>query len=422
MSKLIETLKSERGKKAGVAVLLSGLSAMFFFCGYEFVRSPIESIFLTYWDATAKPYAVAFVPLMMAAIIFCYGIMLSKLGAKKSMLTSMVFSAAVLFLSWLFLDKAGKWLVFLVLIFKESYVVIISEQYWSFINSTLKDSESKIFNGPVAGLAAVGPLLGGFIIANYVSSIGTDYFLLFAALSIIPAYILAKMAYERGGEPKPSEEEKGGKKGHLHLSVIWEHKTVLFIALIIFSTQVVATLLDFRWSQLVQSAISSKDARTAYFGLFWMKVNLFSAVMQFLITPVLLHHVSRRIILMAIPAVHLTACLLLVFVPSLAVASFAFLMFKGLDYSLFRATKETLYIPLPYDVRYRAKQVADAFMYRFAKGSTATAFSVFGLYGIAVLPAVYPAVAALFAAVWLLLSYPLTAGTTESAQAEQNAN
>jgi len=411
MSKLIETLKSERGKKAGIAVLLSGLSAMFFFCGYEFVRSPVESIFLSYWDATAKPYAVAFVPLMMAAIIFGYGIMLSKLGAKKSMLASMVLSAAVLLLSWLFLDKAGKWLVFLVLIFKESYVVIISEQYWSFINSTLKDSESRIFNGPVAGLAAVGPLLGGFIIARYASSIGTDYFLLFAALSIIPAFILAKMAYERGGEPKPSEEEKGGKKGHLHLSVIWEHKTVLFIALIIFSTQVVATLLDFRWSQLVQGAISSKDARTAYFGLFWMKVNLFSAVMQFLITPILLHHISRRIILMVIPAVHLTACMVLVFVPSLAVASFAFFMFKGLDYSLFRATKETLYIPLPYDVRYRAKQVADAFMYRFAKGSTATALSVFGLYGIAVLPAIYPGVAALFAALWLVLSYPLTAET-----------
>ena len=411
MSKLIETLKSERGKKAGIAVLLSGLSAMFFFCGYEFVRSPVESIFLSYWDATAKPYAVAFVPLMMAAIIFGYGIMLSKLGAKKSMLASMVLSAAVLLLSWLFLDKAGKWLVFLVLIFKESYVVIISEQYWSFINSTLKDSESKIFNGPVAGLAAVGPLLGGFIIARYASSIGTDYFLLFAALSIIPAFILAKMAYERGGEPKPSEEEKGGKKGHLHLSVIWEHKTVLFIALIIFSTQVVATLLDFRWSQLVQGAISSKDTRTAYFGLFWMKVNLFSAVMQFLITPILLHHISRRIILMVIPAVHLTACMVLVFVPSLAVASLAFFMFKGLDYSLFRATKETLYIPLPYDVRYRAKQVADAFMYRFAKGSTATALSVFGLYGIAVLPAIYPGVAALCAALWLVLSYPLTAET-----------
>ena len=35
MSELIETLKSERGKKNGVAVLLSGLSAMFFFCGYD---------------------------------------------------------------------------------------------------------------------------------------------------------------------------------------------------------------------------------------------------------------------------------------------------------------------------------------------------------------------------------------------------
>ena len=408
MSELIETLKSERGKKNGVAVLLSGLSAMFFFCGYEFVRSPIESIFLKYWDATAKPYAIAFVPVMMAAIIYCYGIMLSKIGAKKSMLASMAISALILFLSWIFLDNAGKWLVFLILIFKEAYSVVISEQYWSFINSVLKDSESKIFNGPVAGMAALGPLLGGFLISQYAGKIGTDYFLIFSALSIVPAAILSKIAYERAGEPKPSESEKNGKKGHLHLSVIWEHKTVLFIALIIFSTQVVATLLDFRWSQLVQGAIPTVDERTAYFGSFWMKVNAFSFIMQFCITPFILHYIKRRTILVMIPAIHVITCILLIFMPSLSIAAFAFLMFKGLDYSLFRATKETLYIPLPYDVRYRAKQVADAFMYRFAKGSTAAIFSFFGIRGITVLPAIYPGVAAAFAALWLVLSFPLT--------------
>lgn len=421
MSQLIEILKSERGKKAGVAVLMAGFSAMFFFCGYEFVRSPIESIFLKYWDATAKPYAVAFVPVMMAALIYGYGILLSRLGAKKSMLLSMAISSVVLLLSWLFLDKAGKWLVFLVLIFKESYSVVICEQYWSFINSTLKDSESKIFNGPVAGISALGPLIGGWIIAHYAAKLGTDHFLLFAALSIIPAYILAKLAYERGGEPKPSEDEKSGKKGHLHISLLWENKTVMFIAMIIFSTQVVGTLLDFRWSQLVQGAIPSVDERTAYFGSFWMKVNIFSFVMQFFFTPIILKNVSRRLVLIIVPAIHVITCLALLFVPTMGVAACAFLLFKGIDYSLYRATKETLYITLPYDVRFRAKQVADAFMYRFAKGTTATVLSVLGLNGIKVLPAMFPGVSALFAAIWLGLSFPLTANKKEPAEEPANA-
>lgn len=415
MSTFLEHLRSGRGQKAGIAVLTAGLSAMFFFCGYEFVRSPIESIFLTYWPANAKPYAIAFVPVMMTVLIYCYGIILSRFGAKKAMLISITLSAAILFFSWLFLDKAGKWLVFLMLIFKDSYVVVISEQYWSFINSVLTPEESKIFNGPVAGISAIGPLVGGFLISQYVSAIGTNHFLLFAALSLIPALFFVKKAYDRAGEPLPSAEEAGGKKGHLHLSVIWEHKTVLFIALIIFSTQVVAALLDFRWSQLVQQAIPILDERTIYFGNFWMKVNTFSFIMQFFLTGIILRYVKRRIILVLVPAIHVITCITLLVCPTLGVAAFTLFLFKGMDYSLFRATKETLYVPLPYDVRYRAKQVADAFMYRFAKGSTATLLSVLRLNGTAVLPAVYPAVAAFFAMLWLILSFPLTRGQTSQA-------
>jgi len=408
MPTLLETLRSDRGRKVGAAVLMSALSAMFFFCGYEFVRSPVESIFLAHWQATDKPYAIACVPVMMAAMIYLYGIMLSKIGAKKSMLVSMLSSGLLLFLAWLFVGTAGRWLAFFLLVFKESYVVIISEQYWSFINSVLKDDEGKIFNGPVAGIAAFGPLVGGWLISHYVQIIGTDRFLMYAAVIMIPALILAFAGYEKAGEPQPEKDEAGGKKGHLHLSLLFENKTVLFIALIIFSAQVVSTLLDFRWTQLVQNFISDQDARTAYFGRFWMLVNTFSFSMQFLLTPILLRNVERRAILVLIPAIHVLTCAGMFFFPSLRMASTAFFMFKGLDYSIFRASKETLYIPLSYDTRYRAKQVADAFMYRFAKGATATAIS--GLKNlITIAPGFYPALSAVFAAIWLGLSFPLTA-------------
>jgi ATP/ADP translocase len=39
-----------------------------------------------------------------------------------------------------------------------------------------------------------------------------------------------------------------------------------------------------------------------------------------------------------------------------------------MDYSLYRASKETLYVPLSFNARYRAKMVIDAFVSRSAKG------------------------------------------------------
>ncbi len=408
MSTLLEALRTERGRHVASAVFLAGLSAMFLFGGYEFIRSPAESIFIERFGAGAKPYAIACVPFMMAAMIYGYGRLLSAVGAKKAMAVSMLGSSAFFVLAWALLGRVGGWLAFLLLVFKESYVVVISEQYWSFINSVLKDEEGKVFNGPVAGLGALGSLTGGWLLGRYVMSAGTENFVLLAALAILPAAVLFWIGYNNAGEPKPSAEEAGGRKGHLHLSILKENRTVLFIAFIIFSAQVVATALDFRWTQLVQDFIPFKDARTAYMGRFWMHVNIFSFAMQFLATPLLLRYIPRRGILTAIPAVHVLSCLLLFFFPSLGLASTAFLLFKGMDYSIFRASKETLYIPFSYDTRYRAKQVADAFTYRFAKGVTALWVSGLKTLG-TVAPAFYPALGVAFSAGWFVMSFPLTA-------------
>ena len=408
MSTLLAALKTERGRHVAEAVFLAGLSAMFLFCGYEFIRSPAESIFMDQFGAEYKPYAIACVPFMMAAMIYGYGRMLSAFGAKKAMAVSMLGSAVFFLLAWALLGRAGRWFAFFLLVFKESYVVIISEQYWSFINSVLKDEEGKVFNGPVAGLGALGSLIGGWTLGHYVMGFGTERFVLFAALIILPAVVLSWMSYEAAGEPKPTAEEAGGKKGHLHLSILRENRTVLFIAFIIFAAQVVATALDFRFTQLVQDYMPLKDARTAYLGNFWMYVNVFSFSMQFLLTPLLLRYIPRRGILTAIPAVHIVTCLLLLFYPTLGLASAAFLLFKGMDYSIFRASKETLYIPFSYDTRYRAKQVADAFTYRFAKGVTAVWVSGMKTVG-SIAPAFYPALGIVFSGAWLAMSFPLTA-------------
>ncbi|OGR50436.1 MAG: hypothetical protein A2049_03125 [Elusimicrobia bacterium GWA2_62_23] len=390
------------------AVFLAGLSAMFLFCGYEFIRSPAESIFMDQFGAEYKPYAIACVPFMMAAMIYGYGRMLSAVGAKKAMVVSMLGSAAFFVLAWAMLGSAGRWFAFFLLVFKESYVVIISEQYWSFINSVLQDEEGKVFNGPVAGLGALGSLIGGWLLSRYVMGLGTDKFVLFAALIILPAAVLSWLSYNAAGEPKPTAEEAGGKKGHLHLSILKENRTVLFIAFIIFAAQVVATALDFRFTQLVQDYMPLKDQRTAYLGNFWMYVNVFSFSMQFLLTPLLLRYIPRRGILTAIPAVHIVTCALLLLYPTLGLASAAFLLFKGMDYSIFRASKETLYIPFSYDTRYRAKQVADAFTYRFAKGVTAVWVSGMKTVG-TIAPAFYPALGIVFSGAWLAMSFPLTA-------------
>jgi hypothetical protein len=52
---------------------------------------------------------------------------------------------------------------------------------------------------------------------------------------------------------------------------------------------------------------------------------------------------------------------------------------KTVDYSVFRAAKEVLYIPLPFTARYRAKLTIDALIYRSTKGVASALLSLAAL-------------------------------------------
>ena len=161
-----------------------------------------------------------------------------------------------------------------------------------------------------------------------------------------------------------------------------------------------------------------RDARTAFLGNFWAGVNSGAFALQFAVAPLLLPRLSLRLLHGGIPVIHMLAAALLFVHPTLGVGALAFLVFKSLDYSLFRAGKEILYMPLPYDARYRTKEVIDAFGYRASKGGAAGV--VAGIGQLAAVPvALYPVAAMVTAAVWLGLVPRLTRGTTPGSAPSQ---
>lgn len=375
----ISYLKTDRGKINGFSAILAGFSAMFCFMGYELIRSSSESIFLSYFSALDKVYALALTPFFLIFLIYLYGFSLSKIGSKKTMIIYffLVISVELLFYSNLHSKKPM--ISFFLLIFKEGYVVVISELYWSYINSILKSEEAKIINGPVAGLGALGSLIGGYFVSKLAKALSTEKMILYSAFTLIPAVFILIRAYNISGEPRANKDEEGGKKGHIHLSILLENRTVLFIAFIVFLAQIVSTLSDINFTYHLQNSISDKDIRTAYLGSFWNRVNIISFSMQFLITPLVLKRFKIKYVLIFIPLLHLFTSLYSFIFPSLFSAGLVFMIFKSMDYSIYKASKEILYIPFSYDTKYRVKQIVDSFTYRFSKGFISILMSVLNI-------------------------------------------
>jgi len=387
-------------------VLAIGGAAGSLLFGYEFVRAVSSSLFIGAFGADRLPVVMALAPVATVAFVYTYGYLLSRLGARRALTVTTLASAALVTACYAALQARISLAAGLLYVFREAYIVVLVEQYWSFINSRVSQGQARWVNGPITGLGSLGAMAGGYTVKTFTGGLGSETMLLFAAVSLVPAALLSNLAYRLGGEPQPADDERGGRHGHLALG-LFRSRYLVLLALLIVATQVVSTALDLRFSTLVQEAITAKDQRTAFFGGFYLKLNGVAFALQFGITPLLLRVLPLWLIHGLIPAVHVVAGSLLLVTPTLRVGATAFLLFKAFDYSLFRAAKEILYIPLPFDARYRAKSLIDAFGYRFAKGASSGALAL-AAQGFGKLPvAVYPIMAIVAAVVWLPMAVTL---------------
>ena len=394
-------------KRLFLAALAISGAASFLLCGYEFIRAVSTSLFIQAYGAVNLPWVMFAVPPSTFLLLYVFGRLLSRVGANRALLLTSLLSAGLIGGSYGLLLHGVALATAFIYIFREAYIVLIIEQYWSLVNSTLSTDQARRINGPFCGIASLGAIAGGLLVRELDAPLGSEALLLFAAGSLLPAAVCSSLAYALAGEPKPGATEAGGKQGHIGAAQFVRSRYLLLIGLLILTTQTVSTVLDLRFNGLVEIEIVNADERTAFYGSFYAALNTAALLLQFLAVPLILRFVPLRTAHLGIPALHLLTCAVLTIKPSLRSGSIAFLLFKALDYSIFRAGKEIFYIPLSFDARYRVKQIIDTFGYRTAKGGSAGALALVGLF--AKIPGVaFSVVAMAMAGFWSILVSTVT--------------
>jgi len=385
-----------------IAALLTSMSASFLLCGYEFIRSASNTLYKVAYGPQNLPVIMSLVPFVVIFMLYGYGRLLSWLGPRKTLLTTSLLSGVAIVFCYACIQSGFRVGTAFLYLIREAYVVLLIEQYWSFLNSTLGSSNAKKMNGPIIGVSSLGAVLGGLLVHQLAEPLGTVTMLLFGAAAVVPAALLSDMAYSRCGEPKPSETESEKQTDPLSIKLFQRSRLLLFLFLLIITTQIISTVLGLNFQNILHSEIPNMDAQTAYSGKFFALLNGSAAFLQFIVAPLALRFLPLGLIHAAIPFVHIVAASAIILSPSLTTAGLGYFLFKIFDYSLFRAAKEILYIPLSFDARYRAKEVIDVFGYRVSKGGTSLAILLLQRVGIVFAP-LYGWVALAASGLWMII-------------------
>ena len=404
--------------------LMMASTAMFTLAGYELVRSASTVLFKQTYGAENLPMVMAAMPFVMFVGVWGYGRLLSAVGPRRTLNTTTLVAAGVILVAWALYRAGMVWMTPILFLVKEFYVVLLIEQYWSYMNSRFTPEAAKRLNGPITGVAGLGSVAGGWAVAQLAVPLGTDLLIPLAALALLPSAWLANRTYASFGEPQPEQasvepaaaSSPVSKSDSLGWQTITQSKQLAALLAVVLATQIIAAVLDFKFQGLLSEAFAGRpDEETAFQGQFWFYLNSAAVTFQFVLTPLLLSFLALRVVHLLMPLVHSVVILWAIIDPSVVSVGAAFFLFKMFDYSLFRASKELIYLPLSFSARYRAKEFIDVFGYRTGKGGSSLVVLGLQKLGIAMMN-YYLMVALAFVLIWLALVIPLTSQVSQSAE------
>lgn len=370
------------------------LAQFFVLANYTLVRSLTGTIFIQAIGAKERPLAWFFAIIALALIISVISFFQKKYTVQKIFSAFSLLTIAIMAGTYFSFDFFPKFYSYLLFIWKEVYIVVLVHLMIGYSNTYFSLDQKKVLYGPMGALGSIGGILGGVFVSQFKghdlisylsqkaslmhslarytpfeeSSTSHFLFLICLILFFIPMFSFSMTQVNQNWGMEQKQKGKVSPLGAVKGIGFYVSLIVLLVAL----TQFLISFADQRFHLVLAASHSSQaDTLTRVQGSLYSWINGVSFGIQILVLPWLLTRVSLRKIHLALPFLYALPLIGTWFLFSGIVGGAAiFIIYKGMDYSIFAVAKELLYDPLNQMQSYGAKYLVDMLGYRSAKAFT----------------------------------------------------
>jgi len=335
---------------------------------YYQVKSASRSLLIEHWGSDRFPYVWIASALILGLFIGFYHRLVERYRRLRIVLGSCLLFIILLIVFRVMLESMGAAASIGFYIFVDILSVVLVEQFWSLANTTNDAENGRRSYWFVATGGLVGGVLGGILAAallHYTPMTTPD--LLLSCAALLAVVFGLNMVMGRMG----LYEEKTGTGPSVRMAEGWRalvrSRYLLLIAAALLCAQLAEPLVEYQFLKAVEAAYSELDKRTIFISGFFSVLGMVSIGINLVITPLVHRFFGFMAGLLAQPVVVAICSLSFAAVPSLLMASVMKIGDRGLSYSINRASKEQLYIPIDPVRTYQAKAWIDMLGYRLFK-------------------------------------------------------
>ena len=330
--------------------------------------------------------------LAMLAAVPLYGRVASRYPRRQFLPLVYLFFITNLFLFFA-LFRSGVthvWVARAFFIWTSVFNLFIVSVFWSFMADLFNDAQAKRLFGFIAAGGTAGALAGPALTATLAVPLGPTNLLLFSAVALAWALFCIRrllawregagplsVARETGSGPSPAPQQALGGGALAGLRQIARSPYLLGICLLILLFTTLSTFLYFQQAQIVRDSFSDPGRRTTVFAVLDLAANTLTLLIQLLLTGRIVQTLGLPRALALVPLLLAGGFLLLGTAPLLAVLAAVQVVRRAGNYAIMKPCREMLFVVLPREEKYKAKNVIDTVVYR--SGDVLSAWAYAGL-------------------------------------------
>lgn len=340
------------------------------------VKPVRNALFLENFSAADLPFAFILVAVAATFVSTIYNRMADRVRLNMLIGSSLgiIISNLLIFRAMLYFQYQPGWFIYGFYVWVAIFAAVSTSQFWILANYIFDVREAKRLFGFVGAGAISGGIFGGYLTNFAAPLIGTDNLLLVCVVFLgICVAILQKVwpmrQQDSQTEKKRQQRQMDRQKQVLHpLALLKNSRHLAYLAGIVAVGVVVANIVDFQYTALVEANIADKDARTAFFGFWLSTLSIVSLFFQLFLTGPILRSVGVGPSLFFLPLGILVGAVAILVNPALWTGVLIKVSEGSFKQSIHKAGLELLILPIPSQIKTQAKSLIDVLVDSLATG------------------------------------------------------
>ena len=333
---------------------------------YNVIKPLTKGKFIDHLGPQWMPLVLLAAILPIGWLMYLYSRASGKLSGRAVVPVTLAGLAGLLVLFWFVFSKDAAWVSVSLYVFGLIFGVLTISQFWTIANELYDSRQARRLFGFIGGGAMLGGATGNSITLFFQAEIGERNLLLVSSgiLLLCAALVYTILGRHTITANLGAAVEEHGVGGAQAIRLLRESRHLQVIALVIGFATMAAVIVDQQVNMVAKIGGGSTSEFLAKVGLY---LSLACFVIQVGLTSVIHRSLGLVVALLILP-LGLGATGIAILVTGAVWAPAAARVLDGsLRYSLDKTTREVLFLPLPSDLKRRAKPFVDVTVDRLGK-------------------------------------------------------